>query len=112
MNIIYVQAVSAEAIDSLRVEIGIRRAVGSRKRDIILQFLMESSFISVSGGIIGMAAGFLMSLAIAKVLGYPVSVSIPGLLLAFAASALSGIVAGIYPSFKATQIHPVDIIRS
>lgn len=99
-------------VNERRVEIGIRRAVGSRKRDIILQFLMESSFISVSGGIIGMAAGFLMSLAIAKVLGYPVSVSIPGLLLAFAASALSGIVAGIYPSFKATQIHPVDIIRS
>ncbi len=53
-----------------------------------------------------------MSLAIAKVLGYPISVSVPGLLLAFAASALSGIVAGIYPSYKATQIHPVDIIRS
>ena len=99
-------------VNERRVEIGIRRAVGSRKRDIILQFLMESSFISVSGGIIGMAAGFLMSLAIAKVLGYPVSVSVPGLLLAFAASALSGIVAGIYPSFKATQIHPVDIICS
>lgn len=99
-------------VNERRVEIGIRRAVGSRKRDIILQFLMESSFISVSGGIIGMAAGFLMSLAIAKVLGYPVSVSVPGLLLAFAASALSGIVAGIYPAFKATQIHPVDIIRS
>lgn len=99
-------------VNERRVEIGIRRAVGSRRRDIVLQFLMESSFISVSGGMIGMAAGFLMSLAIAKVLGYPVAVSIPGLLLAFAASALSGIVAGIYPSFKATQIHPVDIIRS
>ncbi|MEI7670953.1 MAG: ABC transporter permease [Deltaproteobacteria bacterium] len=99
-------------VNERRVEIGIRRAVGSRKRDIILQFLLESSFISVSGGIIGMAAGFLMSLAIAKVLGYPATVSVPGLLLAFAASALSGIVAGIYPSFKATQIHPVDIIRS
>jgi putative ABC transport system permease protein len=99
-------------VNERRVEIGIRRAVGSRKRDIILQFLMESSFISVSGGIIGMAAGFLTSLAIAKVLGYPVSVSVPGLLLAFAAATLSGIVAGIYPSFKATQIHPVDIIRS
>jgi len=93
------------------VEIGIRRAVGSRKRDIILQFLMESSFISVGGGIIGMAAGFLMSLAIARVLRYPVTVSGSGLLVAFVASALSGIVAGIYPSFKATQIHPVDIIR-
>ncbi len=55
---------------------------------------------------------FLMSLAIAKVLRYPVAVSGLGLLVAFAASALSGIVAGIYPSFKATQIHPVDIIRS
>jgi putative ABC transport system permease protein len=98
-------------VNERRGEIGIRRAVGSRKRDIILQFLMESSFISVGGGIIGMAAGFLMSLAIAKVLRYPVAVSGLGLLVAFAASALSGIVAGIYPSFKATQIHPVDIIR-
>ena len=53
----------------------------------------------------------LMSLAIAGVLRYPVAVSGLGLLVAFAASALSGIVAGIYPSFKATQIHPVDIIR-
>ena len=65
MNIIYVQAVSAEAIDPLRREISIRRAVGSRKRDIILQFLMESSFISVSGGIIGMAAGLNLWIAFA-----------------------------------------------
>lgn len=99
-------------VNERRVEIGIRRAVGSRKRDIILQFLMESSFISISGGMIGMAAGFIMSLVIARVLGYPVSVSVPGLLLAFAASAAAGILAGIYPSLKATRIHPVDIIRS
>jgi len=57
------------------------------------------------------APGFLMSLAIARVLRYPVTVSGLGLLVAFAASALSGIMAGIYPSFKATQIHPMDIIR-
>ncbi|OHE18538.1 MAG: hypothetical protein A2X96_00210 [Syntrophobacterales bacterium GWC2_56_13] len=99
-------------VNERRVEIGIRRAVGSRKRDIILQFLMESSFISVSGGAIGMAAGLLMSLAIARVLGYPSSISVRGLLTAFAASVASGILAGIYPSLKATTIHPVDIIRS
>jgi len=92
-------------------EISIRRSVGAKRRDILSQFLMESSFISVGGGIIGMAAGFLMSLAIARILRYPVAVSGLGLLVAFAASTLSGIVAGIYPSFKATQIHPVDIIR-
>ncbi len=99
-------------VNERRVEIGIRRAVGSRKRDIILQFLMESSFISVSGGAIGMAAGLLMSLAIARVLSYPASISVRGLLTAFAASVASGILAGIYPSLKATTIHPVDIIRS
>ena len=99
-------------VNERRVEIGIRRAVGSRKRDIILQFLMESSFISVSGGAIGMAAGLLMSLAIAWVLRYPASISVRGLLTAFAASVASGILAGIYPSMKATTIHPVDIIRS
>ena len=99
-------------VNERRVEIGIRRAVGSRKRDIILQFLMESSFISVSGGAIGMAAGLLMSLVIAQVLRYPASISVRGLLMAFAASVASGILAGIYPSLKATTIHPVDIIRS
>jgi putative ABC transport system permease protein len=69
----------------------------SRKRDIILQFLMGSSFISVRGGAIGMAAGFLMSLAIARILSYPVSVSALGLLTSFAASVASGVLAGIYP---------------
>jgi ABC-type antimicrobial peptide transport system permease subunit len=53
-----------------------------------------------------------MSLAIVKVLRYSASVSFTGPLVAFTASALSGIVAGIYPSFRATQIHPVDIIHS
>ena len=99
-------------VNERRVEIGIRRAVGSRKRDIVLQFLLESSFISVSGGAIGMAAGLMMSLAIARILGYPVSISVLGLLAAFAASAASGILAGIYPSLKATTIHPIDIIRT
>jgi putative ABC transport system permease protein len=99
-------------VNERRMEIGIRRAVGSRKRDIILQFLLESSFISVTGGLIGILAGMLASLAIARILSYPATISVPGLILAFAASALSGIVAGIYPSFKAIQINPVDIIRS
>ena len=99
-------------VNERRMEIGIRRAVGSRKRDIVLQFLMESSFISLSGGAIGVVAGLLMSLAIARILGYPASVSALGLLMAFAGSVASGILAGIYPSLKATTIHPVDIIRS
>jgi ABC-type antimicrobial peptide transport system permease subunit len=55
---------------------------------------------------------FLMSLAIARIISYPTSVSALGLLTAFTASVASGVLAGIYPSLKATTIHPVDIIRS
>jgi putative ABC transport system permease protein len=99
-------------VNERRIEIGIRRAVGSRKRDIILQFLLESSFISVTGGLIGIVAGILASLLIARILDYPATVSSAGLLFSFGASALAGIVAGIYPSFRAIQINPVDIIRS
>jgi putative ABC transport system permease protein len=71
-------------VNERRVEIGIRRAVGSRKRDIILQFLLESSFISVTGGLIGIFAGILASLLIARILSYPATISTPGLLISFA----------------------------
>jgi len=99
-------------VNERRIEIGIRRAVGARKRDIVLQFLLESSFISVTGGLIGIFAGILASIGIAGILSYPATISLPGMILSFAASALAGIVAGIYPSLKAIQINPVDIIRS
>ena len=99
-------------VSERRMEIGIRRAVGSRKRDIVLQFLLESSVISFSGGLVGMILGFLASVLIFRLASLPFSVSLVGLLLAFVASVLVGILAGIYPSQKATAIQPVDVIRS
>ncbi len=99
-------------VNERRVEIGIRRAVGSRKRDIILQFLMESSFISFSGGMVGVVIGFITSAVIFKISKLPFTISLAGILLSFAASVAVGILAGIYPSKKATTIQPVDIIRS
>jgi putative ABC transport system permease protein len=99
-------------VNERRVEIGIRRAVGSRKRDIILQFLMESSFISFIGGMVGVAIGFIASAVILHISELPFTISLTGILLSFAASVAVGILAGIYPSKKATAIQPVDIIRS
>jgi len=99
-------------VNERRVEIGIRRAVGSRKRDIILQFLMESSFISFSGGMVGVLFGILVSTLIFTLSGLPFSISPAGFLLSFAASVAVGILAGIYPSQKATTIQPVDVIKS
>ncbi len=99
-------------VNERKLEIGIRRAVGSRKRDIILQFLIESSIISLAGGTIGVFSGALLSVALLRVLKYPFTLSLSGLAIAFGASVIVGILAGIYPSKKATQFEPVDIIRT
>lgn len=99
-------------VNERRVEIGIRRAVGSRKRDIILQFLLESSFISLMGGVAGVVMGLLISTLVFTLSQLPFSISSGGLMASFAASVTVGILAGIYPSQKATTIQPVDVIRS
>lgn len=99
-------------VSERRMEIGIRRAVGSRKRDIVLQFLIESSFISLLGGAAGVLFGFLVSVVIYRFSDLPFAMSPLGLEVSFAASVLVGILAGIYPSRRATAIQPVDVIRS
>ncbi len=99
-------------VNERRVEIGIRRAVGSRKKDIILQFLIESAFIAFSGGTMGLIASVLTTVIIFVISGLPFSISPAGLVISFFASVGVGILAGIYPSQKATKIQPVDVIRS
>jgi len=99
-------------VNERRVEIGIRRAVGSRKRDIVLQFLLESSFISFLGGTVGAVAGIAVSSAVFVFSQLPFLFSLPGLLLSLAASVGVGVLAGIYPARKATTIEPMDVIRS
>ena len=99
-------------VNERRVEIGIRRAVGSRKRDIVLQFLLEASFISFSGGSVGVVLSSVASILIFWFAQLPFTVSPAGHILSFLASITVGILAGIYPSQKAIRIQPVDVIRA
>jgi putative ABC transport system permease protein len=99
-------------VNERRIEIGIRRAVGSRKRDIILQFLLEASFISISGGTVGVILSMGTSILIFLIANLPFTLSPTGYALSFFASIAVGILAGIYPSQKATKIQPVDVIKS
>ena len=99
-------------VNERKIEIGIRRAVGSKKKDIISQFLFESSIISFSGGISGVLLGIAASMIIFAVSRLPFFISVSGLTFSFFASVATGILAGIYPSKKAVAIQPVDIIRS
>ncbi len=99
-------------VNERRIEIGIRRAVGSKKRDIIIQFLLESSFISFSGGTVGVAISFVATIIIFLITKLPFAISPAGYIISFFASVGVGILAGIYPSKKATMIQPIDIIQS
>jgi putative ABC transport system permease protein len=78
----------------------------------VLQFLIESSIISLAGGTIGVFSGALISVILLGVLKYPFTLSLTGLAIAFTASVLVGVLAGIYPSKKATLFEPVDILRT
>ncbi|HXJ41896.1 MAG TPA: ABC transporter permease [Bryobacteraceae bacterium] len=92
-------------------EIGVRRAVGARQSDIIRQFVVEATLISVMGGSFGIVFGFIMSRLIALLAGWSTIVTATSILLAFLVSISVGLVFGIYPAVKAARLDPVEAIR-
>lgn len=92
-------------------EIGVRRAVGARQRDIVRQFVIEAVLISFAGGLLGIGVGFAMSEMIAWFAGWSTVVTAASILLAFAVSLSVGLVFGIYPAMKAARLDPVEAIR-
>ncbi len=92
-------------------EIGIRRAIGARQKDIIRQFLTEAVLISMMGGLIGIAFGFSLSLAIAKATGWSTVVTFTSIAVAFGVSVGIGLVFGIYPAVQAARLDPIEAIR-
>ena len=92
-------------------EIGLRKAIGARRGDILLQFLAESTVVSVIGGLLGIFLGWGISATLSMLSGWATSVSIQSVLLSFFFSAFIGIVFGIYPARKASLLHPIDALR-
>jgi putative ABC transport system permease protein len=97
-------------------EIGLRKAVGANNIDIMTQFLMEAATITLSGGIIGIIIGSLISIliaAIANFLGYDwsLSISISSIMLALFVSVSVGLIFGLYPARKASKLQPVEALR-
>lgn len=93
-------------------EIGIRRAIGATKMDIMRQFLTESMTISVTGGIFGVFLAAVVVVFTCYFIGLPVVFSLPLLLTALVASTCTGLVFGIYPAYQAANKNPVDSLRS
>jgi putative ABC transport system permease protein len=92
-------------------EIGIRRAVGARKRQIVAQFLVETVVLSGAGGVIGLLVGVATPLAITAFSGMPTHVPLYSLVLSFGISVGIGIVFGLYPAVRAANLDPVEALR-
>ena len=92
-------------------EIGIRMAVGAKRRHILLQFLVEAVVLSAMGGLIGVGLGVAGAKAASNLAGWPTIISADILVIAFGFSALVGIFFGLYPAQKASRLNPIEALR-
>ena len=92
-------------------EIGIRRALGARRRDIILQFLSETLLLTLTGGLLGILLGLAVPMLVTRFGAMPTVITPESLLLAFGISAAIGIAFGLYPAYRAANMDPIEALR-
>lgn len=105
MNIMYV------TVTERTKEIGLRMSIGAKNRDILLQFLFESTILSLIGGIIGILFGLLLSYVASTLLGWPVIISTPAIIISFLVCTVIGVFFGWYPAKKAASLDPINALR-
>ncbi|GAW91297.1 hypothetical protein Tmath_0304 [Calderihabitans maritimus] len=92
-------------------EIGIRKALGAKRKDILFQFLIESLVISGIGGIIGIFLGLILSLGMANFMRMSIKITVPVIWIAFSFALLVGVCFGLYPANKAASLRPIEALR-
>jgi putative ABC transport system permease protein len=92
-------------------EIGIRKAIGAKERQILAQFIMEAATLSVSGGLLGIAFGFLGSRIVTRIFSWPTAVDTGSVVLGFSLSLAVGVFFGVYPAYKAAGLDPIEGLR-
>lgn len=105
MNIMYV------SVTERTREIGLRMSIGGKGHDILMQFLIESTMLSVLGGFVGIVLGYLASYIIGTVMNWPIEIMTQSVVLAFAVCTAIGVFFGWYPARKAASLNPIDALR-
>ena len=92
-------------------EIGLKKAIGARRRRILNQFLTEAAVLTSLGGMLGVIVGIIMARLISSVMGTPTAISVPAILIAVVFSMIIGIVFGLLPAVKASNLNPIQALR-
>ena len=92
-------------------EIGVRKAIGAKRSNILLQFLTEAMSLSGLGGVIGVIVGVALGLILNSSFGFPVSLPIFWVVIGFVVSVSVGLISGVYPAFKAARLDPIEALR-
>jgi putative ABC transport system permease protein len=92
--------------------IGLKKAIGAKKRSILSEFLLEAATICIMGGLIGLLLVYILTLILTSVFNFPVYISVDILTLAIAICIIVGVLAGIIPAYTASRLDPVVAIRS
>src|SRR5829696_8903245 len=93
-------------------EIGIRKAIGARRTDILTQFLIEAVSVTAIGGAIGVGTGFGLAYVISALIGFPLLISVTSAVLGVACSSIVGIVSGMWPAWRAAKLDPIEALRA
>jgi putative ABC transport system permease protein len=93
-------------------EIGIRKAIGARRKDILTQFLIEAITVAAVGGAIGVLTGFGLAYVISFLIGFPLLVSVASVVLGVGMSSVVGVISGLWPAWRAARLHPIEALRS
>lgn len=93
-------------------EIGIRKAIGARRKDILTQFLIEAVTVTALGGALGVLTGFGLAWVISSLIGFPLLISVASAVLGVGVSSVVGIISGLWPAWRAANLDPIEALRS
>jgi putative ABC transport system permease protein len=93
-------------------EIGIRKAIGARQKDILTQFLIEAVSVTALGGVIGVLAGFGLAYVISALIGFPLLFNVMSAVLGVGVSSVVGIISGLWPAWRAAKLDPIEALRA